>query len=100
MHSRESIHELPDKREQGSVPDGECVQSSVVLDGSEITILLLDKEEGECIGGLGLVDISLFQIFGDEFLEGDVFGRGQGVHLAIHHVRGTRFQIDGVIPFA
>ena len=59
MHSRELIHELPDEREWGGVSDGKGVQLVIVLDGSEITILLLDEEEGKCIGGLGLANISL-----------------------------------------
>ena len=56
MHSYESIHKLSDEREWGSVLDSERVQSAIVLDGSEISILLLDKEEGEHVGGFRLAD--------------------------------------------
>ena len=52
VHSHESVHQLLDEREWGGVANSECVQSSVVLDGSKIAILFLDKEEGERVGGL------------------------------------------------
>ena len=43
MHSCESIHELSNEWEWSGVANSECVQPAVVLDGSEITILFLDK---------------------------------------------------------
>jgi hypothetical protein len=49
VHSREPIHEFAYQGEWGSVSDGECIQFAVVLDGSEIAVLLLDEEEGECV---------------------------------------------------
>jgi hypothetical protein len=73
MHFYKSIHKLPDEWEWGGIPDGEGVQLTVVLNRSEITILLLDKEEGEHVGGFGLTDVPFSQIFGDEFLKGNVF---------------------------
>jgi hypothetical protein len=48
VHSREPIHEFANEGEQGGVSDSESVELSVILDRSEIAILLLD-EEGECV---------------------------------------------------
>ena len=52
VHSRESVHEFSDERKWGSVANGEGVQSAVILDGTEVAILLLDEEERECVRGL------------------------------------------------
>ena len=76
VHSRESIHEFPDEREQGGIADGEGVQSAVVLDRSEIAIFLFNEEERECIRGFGLADVSLFKVLRNELLQSDVFSRG------------------------
>ena len=100
VHPCESIHELSDEWEWGGVVHSEGVQSAVILDRSEITIFLLNEEEGECIRGFGLADVSLFKVLCDEFLQGDVFTRGQRVDFAVHRIRGVWFQINGVIPLA
>ena len=76
VHSRESIHELLDEQEWGSIADSEGVQSAIVLDWSEIAIFLFNEEEGECIRGFGLADISLFKVLCNELLQSDVFSRG------------------------
>ena len=60
MHSHESIHKLSDEWERGSILDGKGVQSAVILDRLEITILLFNEEKGECIRGFGLADVPLF----------------------------------------
>ena len=76
VHSCESIHKLLDEREWGGILDGEGIQVMLVLDGSEIAILFLDKEEGECVRGLGLTNISFVKVLCNELLQGDVFGQG------------------------
>ena len=68
VHSRESVHELPDEWKRGGIANGERVESSVILDGSEIAILLLDKEEWKRVRGLGLADVPLFKVFCNELL--------------------------------
>ena len=80
--------------------DSEHVQTAVILDRLEIAILLLDKEERECVRGFGLADISFFQVLCNELLQSDIFSWGQWIYFAIHHVWGVRFQIDSVISFA
>ena len=72
----------------------------IILDQSEITILLFDKEEGEHVRGLGLADISFFEILCNELLQSDIFGRGQGVDLTIHCIRGIRLQVNCMVPIA
>ena len=68
MHSRESIHKLSDERERGGVANGKGVQSAVILDRSEVAVLLLDKEKGKCIGGFQLAYVSLFEVLCNELL--------------------------------
>jgi hypothetical protein len=51
MHFHELIHEFANQGERGSISDSESVELSVILDGSEVTVLLLDEEEGEHIVG-------------------------------------------------
>ena len=99
VHSRKSIHKLPDERKQGGVLDSEGIQSVVISDGSKVSILLLDEEEGECVGRLGLADVPLFKVLCNELLQGNIFSQGQRVHLAVHRIWGVWFQINGVVPF-
>jgi hypothetical protein len=54
-------------------PDSECVQFAVVLNGLEITILFLDEEEGECVLGFRLSNVTFREVLVDELLKGDVF---------------------------
>ena len=75
MHSCELIHELLDKQERGGIADGECVQLSIILDWSEIAILLFDKDGGECIGGLQLMNVPFLEVLCNELLQSDVFGQ-------------------------
>ena len=91
MHPCESVHQLADEWEWGGIANGKGVQSTVVLDRSKIAIFLLNKEERECVRGLGLADISLFKVLCNELLQSDVFSRGQGVNFAIHCIRGVQF---------
>jgi hypothetical protein len=51
VHSHEPIHELTYEGERGGISDGESIELSIVLDGSEITVLLLNKEERKGISG-------------------------------------------------
>jgi hypothetical protein len=51
VHSREPIHQFAYQGEWGGISDGESIELSVILDGSEVAILLLDEEEGECVLG-------------------------------------------------
>ena len=76
VHSCEAIHKLSDEREWGGIANSEGVQSAVVLDRSEVTVLLLDKEEGKHVGGFRLAYVPLFKVFCDKLLQGDIFSRG------------------------
>ena len=49
VHSCEAVHQLVDEWERGSIANGKGVQSAVVLNGLEIAVFLLNKEEGECV---------------------------------------------------
>jgi hypothetical protein len=75
VHSREPIHEFANEGERGGVSNGERIQFSVVLDGSEIAILLFDEEEGEGVLGFRLSDIAFWKVLVDELLKRDVFSR-------------------------
>jgi hypothetical protein len=75
VHSCEPIHEFVNEGERGGVSDGERIQFAVVLDGSEIAILLLDEEEGECVLGFRLSYITFWKVLVDELLKRDVFSR-------------------------
>jgi hypothetical protein len=46
----ESTNDVCNEGEGVSILDGNLVESSVVLDEAEFSILLLDKEDGGCIG--------------------------------------------------
>jgi hypothetical protein len=52
MHSCELIHKFTYQGKWCSILDGEGIQFAVVLYWSQVSILFLDEEEGECIGGL------------------------------------------------
>jgi hypothetical protein len=99
VHPREPIHEFANEGEWGGVSDGECVQFSVVLDGSEIAILLFDEEEGERVLRLRLSDVTFWEVLIDELLKRDVFSRRKWVHFAIQGVRGIGFQVNSVVPW-
>jgi hypothetical protein len=51
VHSRESIHKLSYEWEWGGVANGKGIQSAIILDRSEITILLFNEEERERVRG-------------------------------------------------
>ena len=76
MHSRKSIHKFSNERERGGIANSEGVQSAVVLDRLEVTVLLFDKEKGKCVGGFRLADVPFFKIFCNKLLQHDIFGQG------------------------
>jgi hypothetical protein len=99
MHSREPIHKFAYQGERCGISDGKCVEFSVVLDGSEIAILLFYEEERKHILRFRLSDISFWEVLIDELLKSDVFSRREQVHFAIKGVRGIGFQVYGVVPW-
>src|SRR5712672_1256737 len=62
------VYELGNQWERVRVSDGPLVQASVVLDGSEFPIFLLDEEERGGVGTLGGVNIAFAGVLDNEFL--------------------------------
>jgi len=69
----ERINKIGDMRKRVSVLDGMRVDISIILAGTECSILLQDKEEGGCLQGLQGKDLSFLEVLINE--------RFQGLHL-------------------
>ena len=52
------VHEFGDEREEVGIMGGVFIEVLVVLTETELTIFLLDKEEGGCLRGVGRTDFS------------------------------------------
>jgi len=55
------------------------IEVSVVLAWTESSVLLLDKEEGGCLGGVGGADFSGTEVFVEKFFGGEAFVGGERV---------------------
>ena len=51
------VHKVGDKRKGVCIASGVFVEVAVVLAGVEFTVLLLDKEEGGRLGGIGRANL-------------------------------------------
>ena len=52
------VHKVRDERERVGISGGMFVEVIIVLARVEFSVLLLDKEEGGCLGGVGGMDLS------------------------------------------
>ena len=52
------VHEVGDEGKGVGIAGGVFVEISVILAGTKLAILLLDKEEGRCLRGVGRTDLS------------------------------------------
>jgi len=62
------VYKLGNQWEWVRIPNRPLVQATIVLDGSELPILLLDEEERCGIRALGGTDVTFSGMFNDEFL--------------------------------
>src|SRR5712675_1706828 len=62
------IYELGNQREWVRISNGPLVQTSVVLDGSEFSVLFLNEEEGGSVGTFGGANVAFAGVFDDELL--------------------------------
>jgi len=62
------VYELGNQRERVRVSNGPLIQTSVVLDGSEFSILFLNEEEGGGVRTFGRANIAFAGVLDDEFL--------------------------------
>ena len=80
------------------VLDRPGVHWSIVLDGSEFSVLFLDEEEGRSVGAFGWLDSSSGSVLFEEGGEFSLFSLGEMDGLADEGCRGSRFEVDGVVP--
>ena len=66
----EFVDKVRDEREWVGVAGGMFVQVSVILTGTETTILLFDKEKWGCLGGIGRTNLSTVEVFLEEVFGG------------------------------
>ena len=59
------------------------IQVAVVLARTETTIVLFDKEEWECLGGVQWANLSTIKVFLEEVFGGFTFIRGEGVNVMV-----------------
>ena len=52
------VHKVRDERKGVGITDGVFDKVTVVLERAEFAVLLLDKEEGGCLGGVGWTNFS------------------------------------------
>ena len=64
----EFVNEVRDQREGVCISDSMAVKVSVVLAGSEASILFLDEEERRSLGGFGQMDFPGAKIFVNELI--------------------------------
>ena len=76
------VYKVRDKREGVCVVSGVFIEVVVVLAGMKFAILLFDKEEGGCLGGVGGPDFSCSKVLFKEVLCGFLFIRGEGVDFS------------------
>ena len=70
----------------------------IILHWLELSILLLDKEEGQSVGGYGWVDVALCQLLIDPVIECSIFSLRHGVDIASYGIRYSCFEVDSMVP--
>jgi len=77
----------------------EGVDLLVILYQLQLAILLLDKEEGRCIGGFGHPYISFVKFGFDEVSDHLIFRLIEWIDCTVYCVGGSFFEFDGMIPY-
>ena len=72
----EFVDEVGDEGKWIGVAGGMFVQVSVILTGAETAVLLFDKEEWGCLGGVGRANLSTVEVFLEEVFGGFLFFGG------------------------
>ena len=70
------VHEVGDERERVGIMSGMFIEISVILAGVEFAILLFNKEERGCLGGIRRSNLSSSKVLFEEVLHGFLFIQG------------------------
>ena len=73
------VHKVRNEREGVGVTGGMFIEVSVVLARVEFAVLLLDKEEEGCLGGVGRMNLSGSQVFLEKVFDSFLFVRRKQV---------------------
>jgi hypothetical protein len=92
------IDQLRDKWKGVAISDRPLVNSSVVLDRTELSIFLLDEEERGGIRALGWANVTFLHVFLYKLLQFLLLELGKGVDLSGYGAWGIGFQFDGMVP--
>jgi hypothetical protein len=86
------------KRKGVGVSDGEVVKTSIVHDGTVLSVFLLGKEEGGCIGGFRDANVTFLEVFSKEFVEFLLVYMGERKGFAIKGCRSVRNEVYSMVP--
>jgi hypothetical protein len=89
---------LRDEWERVTISDRPLIDPSIVLDGAEFSILLLDEEEGGGIGTFRWTNVTLLHVLLHEFFQLLLLELGEGIDLSRYGAWGVRLEFDGVVP--
>ena len=93
----EFVDEIRDQGEGICVSDRVAIKISVVLAGSETSILFLNEEERRSLGGFGWTDLSGAKILINEFICSFLFFDREGIEFANFRDEGLVKVYDMVI---
>ena len=83
VYSRKTVHEFSDEGKWGRVVYSPGIKFAIVLDGSEVAVLLFDVEERECVWGFRVPNVSFGEVLVDELLQGNIFHWCERVDFAV-----------------
>jgi hypothetical protein len=92
------VDQLGNKWKGVTVSDRPLVDSSVVLDGAEFSIFLLDEEERGGVGTFGGANVTFFHVFLHKLLQLLLFELGESVDFSRYGAWSVGFKFDGVVP--
>jgi hypothetical protein len=78
--------------------DHPLIDSLIVLDRVEFSILLLDEEEGGSIGAFGRTNIAFLHVILHELFQLLLLELSEGIDLSRYGTWGIRLEFDGVVP--
>jgi hypothetical protein len=79
---------------------GVLVEDPIVLYWAKISVLLFDKEGLRGVGGVGWLDVFLFQSFLQDFIYHILFLKSHGISFASESFGGIRSEGNNMVPFA
>ena len=82
------VDEVGNQGEGVCISDSMAVEVSVILAGSEASILFLDEEERGSLGRLGWTDFPRMKVFVDELICGLSFFNGEGIKFSYFWDKG------------